>query len=498
MSRTTHSKKFKIAHVAAEISPYSKVGGLGDVVHALPKATARLGHEVIIISPYYGIVRKQNLPRENINPSISVNINGADYPVSFRKVISPDGLTIYFVVNEELYGSSVKVYQSSDNDEALRWIFLAKAAIELLKLINFQPDIIHTHDWHSSIITNYLRTYHSADNFFKQTATIYTIHNLNHQGTRKMYDEGEVKSDKGTGAPPEQKNFRNYINFAKRAIMNATVMNAVSERYAREILTSEFGVGLEQYLRRRKNRLFGIINGIDYEVVNPAFDKNLHTKYDLNSLDNKQKNKISLQKEVGLSSKPNTPLLGIVNRLTEQKGFKLIMEAMPTLLKMNLQIVVVGSGRKDYLKFFREIARKHRSKVGVYSPFSEQMASRVYAGSDMYLMPSRYEPCGISQLISLRYGSIPIVRAVGGLHDTVTEFDPQESTGNGFLFNTYNKDEFLVAIARATESYKYQDTWKKLIHRGMKQSFSWDLPAKKYIELYNIALRIKSKENGNG
>jgi len=496
MTRSKKFKKLRIAHIIAEVSPYSKVGGLGDVGYALPKATTREGHEVIVITPYYGLVRKRNLQRENISINKPVVIDGAEYPVSFRKHVSNDGLPIYFAVNEELFGSSVKVYRASENDEALRWIFLAKAAILLLKQINYKADIIHTHDWHGSIICNYLKSYYSGDELFSKTATVFTIHNLNYQGTPRLYSAPKDKFDKGTGAPPEQKGFRNYMNFAKRAIMNATVINTVSERYAKEILTAEFGSGLENYLRRRKDRVFGIINGIDYEVINPAFDKNLYENYDVNSLEKKKKNKQLLQKEVGLTIKEETPLIGIINRLTEQKGFKLIMEAMPILLKMDLQIVVVGSGRKDYLKFFRETARKHRSKVGVYSPFTEQMASRVYAGSDIYLMPSRYEPCGISQLISLRYGSIPIVRSVGGLHDTVTQFDPRSDSGNGFVFQNYNKDDLLVAIAKAVESFKYQGSWTKLVARAMKQSFSWDLPAKKYIELYQVALRIKSKENG--
>jgi len=490
------NKKLKIAHVVAEVSPYSKVGGLGDVGYALPKAIHRLGHEVIVISPYYGIVRKKNVEKQSIEPGIDIEIDGKNYPLSFRKHVSPDGFIIYFVVNEELYGSSQTVYRSTD-DEALRWIFLDQAALELLKLINFEADVIHAHDWHAGLVANYLKTTYKSEKIFKKTSSIYTIHNLFHQGAFRWQDLPEIKTDKGTGSPPVQKNYRKYINFAKRGILFSDTISTVSERYAKEIMTPKFGALLDPFLKRRKERVFGIINGIDYEVVNPAFDKNVYLNYDFNSLDKKNKNKAELQKEVGLKIREDTPLLGVVNRLTEQKGFKLIMEAMPTLLKMNLQIVIVGSGKGDFLKFFREIARKHRDKVGVYSPFTEKMASRVYAGSDLYLMPSRWEPCGISQLISLRYGSIPIVRSVGGLHDTVTAFDPISQTGNGFKFESYQTDEFLVAIAQAIESYKYKESWTRLMYRAMKQSFSWDLPAKKYVELYNISMKVKKKNNGN-
>lgn len=486
------NKKLKIAHITAEVSPYSKVGGLGDVGYALPKAIHRLGHEVIVISPYYGKVRTKNIKKESIEPGINIEIDGKEYPLSFRKHVTPENFIIYFIVNEELYGSSQTVYRRTD-DEALRWIFFDQAALELLKLIGFEADVIHAHDWHSGLVANYLKIKYKMEKIFEKTATIYTIHNLFHQGTFRWQDLPEKKTDKGTGWPPVQNNYRKYINFTKRGILFSDVISTVSERYAKEIMTPKFGARLDPFLKRRKKRVYGIINGIDYEVVNPAFDKNIYLNYDFNSLDKKRKNKTELQKEVGLTIKKDTPLLGVVNRLTEQKGFKLIMEAMPTLLKMKLQIVIVGSGNKDYIKFFRMVARKHRDKVGVYSPFTEKMASRVYAGSDLYLMPSRWEPCGISQLISLRYGSIPIVHSVGGLHDTVTEFDPVKQTGNGFKFSSYHTDEFLVAIAQAMESYKYKDSWIQLMYRAMKQSFSWDLPAKKYVELYKIAMNIKKK-----
>jgi starch synthase len=484
------SKSLKIAHVIAEVSPYSKVGGLGDVGHALPKAIARLGHEVIIVTPYYGLVRKLNLKKEKIDADFSITIAGIDYPVSYRKFISPDGLQIYFVVNEELFGSHNKVYRAME-DEALRWIFFDQASIRLLKLINFKPDIIHTHDWHIGLVSNYIKTIFKTDEFYKDSAIIYTIHNLNYQGAGDVKFAPKSRFDKATGEPPVNKSFRANINFAKRAIVYADAISTVSERYASEILTPEFGMGLDSYLKRRKDRLFGIINGIDYEVVNPKFDKNVYINFDHNSLDKKFKNKAALQKEIGLAVDKDVPLIGVVNRLTEQKGFLLIMEALPALLKMKLQLVIVGSGNRDYIKFFREVARKYPDKIAVCSPFTEQMASRVYAGSDIYLMPSRFEPCGISQLISLRYGSIPVVHSVGGLHDTVSDFDPHAETGNGFAFQNYNKEELLVAIARATESYKYKNSWNKLAQRAMKQSFSWDLPAKKYVELYQIALKRK-------
>lgn len=487
-------KILRVAHFTAEVSPYSKVGGLGDVGYALPKAIGRLGHDIIIITPLYGSVRAQHLNLERVPGETSVVIDGIEYPVRYFKFVSPDNFPIYFVDNEELFASHKDVYHVID-DEALRWIFFARAGLELFRLIQFAPDIIHLHDWTSALAANYLRAIYRTEPLFKDTAVLYTIHNLAYQGTRHVRNTDKNKLDKGSGAPPEEKSFRKYINFMKRGIVNAHAISTVSERYAKEITTPEFGAGLDPYLKRRIDRVFGIINGIDYEVINPAFDEDVYVRYDVNSLDKKQRNKVALQKEVGLTIKKTTPIIGIINRLTEQKGFKLIIEAMPTLLKMDLQIVVVGSGeRDDYIKFFRDTARKHRSVVGIYSPFTQKMASRVYAGSNLYLMPSRYEPCGISQLVSLRYGSIPIVRSVGGLHDTVTDYDPATDTGNGFTFSSYTASELLVAIARATESFKYTDSWNKLVYRAMKQSFSWELPAKKYVQLYHIAIKLKQQE----
>lgn len=488
------SKKLKIVHIIAEVSPYSKSGGLGDVGSALPKAISRLGHEVIVVTPYYGSVRNQNLKKEVLDFGQKIKIAGAEYPLSYRKFISPEGVTIYFVVNEELFGSHLGIYHVME-DEALRWIFYARASIELLKVINFQPAIIHTHDWMAGLVPNYLKSDYKNDAFFAETSIIFTVHNLEYQGAGKNRDTIDSKhKDKGTGSPPEQKNFRNYINFVKRGILFADVITTVSERYAQEILTPKFGAGLDPYLRRRKNRVFGIINGIDYEVINPAFDKHVIYQYDFKSLDKKNQNKLALQKKAGLAVSADIPLLGVVNRLTEQKGFDLIIKAMPCLIKMNLQIAIIGSGRRpDYKEFFRGLTKKFPQKIAFYCPFTQEVASQIYAASDIYLMPSRYEPCGLSQLISLRYGSIPVVHAVGGLHDTITDYNPANDSGNGFVFENYEKDELLVAIARACESFKYKEQWKKLVYRAMKQSFSWELPARKYLELYSITLKLNNK-----
>lgn len=303
--------------------------------------------------------------------------------------------------------------------------------------------------------------------------------------------EEHIRADDGKNDPTKKMSLVPHLNFTKRAILNADLISTVSERYAEEITTPEFGQGLDKYIRQRKKDLYGIINGIDYTVYNPAYDKKIEYPYDWNSLRRKKKNKLVLQKKVGLEENPETPLIGLVNRLTEQKGFNLIMENIDILMRLPLQMVIVGSGYREYVLFFKKMARKYPKKIGIYTPFTEEMASKVYAGSDMFLMPSRFEPCGLSQLISLRYGSIPIVHETGGLSDTITNFSPKTRKGNGFVFKQFHGADFLVALTRALENYKYSQTWEHLTWRAMQQTYSWELPAKKYVRLFNIAIKNK-------
>ena len=301
------------------------------------------------------------------------------------------------------------------------------------------------------------------------------------------------KIDSGKNAPSVDLEKMEYINFTKRGILYADVINTVSERHAKEILTAEFGQGLEKILQKRKKDVYGIINGIDYKVHNPLTDKHIYYKYDWGSLRNKKKNKLALQKEFGLTKGKDIPMLGFSNRLSEEKGVLLLQKTIHILLKLNLQIVIVcdNYGNKEYVKFFKKIARIYPDKFIIYvkKPFPEDMESKMFAASDMFLMPSSFEPCGISQMKSLRYGSVPIVHKTGGLSDTINDFNPCINKGNGFVFNSYNKEEFLMAIARALENYKYPKVWEYLVWRGIKQSFSWELPAKKYLTLYKIAIK---------
>lgn len=478
---------FRIASVASEVAPYSKTGGLADVAKSLPKALANLGHKVFIITPYYSFIKKQKLNLKKVDVVTSISLGTKKYSVSFKRLDFNENLQIYFVVNEKLFGRNKKIY-GYPNDN-LRFLVFNIATLRLLEAKKSKPDIIHCHDWQTGLIPNLLKERGDKYPSLKKTATLFTIHNLTFQAAGDWWKIKDHHRDEGRGNPFKNISKIKYLHFTKRAVFYADIINTVSERYAEEITTPEFGQGLDRYLRRRKKDLYGIINGIDYTVYNPAFDNNITYKYDWNSLRRKKKNKLVLQKLVGLEQNPETPLIGVVNRLTEQKGFSLIMDTMDILMQLNLQMVVVGSGYREYVSFFKKMARQYPKKVGFYTPFTEEMASKVHAGSDMFLMPSRFEPCGLSQLISSRYGSIPIVHETGGLSDTITNFNPKTRKGNGFVFRKYGRSNFLVALVRALENYKYTQVWEYLTWRAMQQTYSWELPAKKYLKLFNIALK---------
>lgn len=487
------TKFLHIISASSEVAPYSKSGGLADVCRALPNHLSQMGHFTTIITPFYGFMKK-NPDLENLE-TISedrqeILINGRPHPVKFKRKIEEKNRELAFVCNEELFGGHSKMY-GYPNDN-FRFLFFNKAVLFFLSLTNLSPDIIHCHDWQAGAIPNLINQDPDIYPNIKKAATVFTIHNLVFQmGGTNWWEIPEEKRDDGKNSFPEDDRRLSRANFTKRAIINADAINAVSERYAQEILTPEFGQGLDKLLLKRKNTVYGIVNGIDYAVSNPLFDNNIEVNYDWNSLHKKKKNKLALQKLTGLEQDENIPLIGMVSRLTEQKGFDLIKEIMWILVKIPLQLVIVGSGDKEYLQFFKQTAKKYPKKIGVWSPFAHDMESKIYAGSDMFLMPSRFEPCGISQMKSLRYGSIPVVHKTGGLSDTIENYNPKTGRGNGFAFTAYTREDLLIALTRAIETYQYSKIWTHLTWNAMQLSYSWKLPAKKYTNLYRIAIKKK-------
>lgn len=479
-------KPLSIVSVSAEVSPYSKSGGLGDVAAALPKHVAKFGNRVVIITPFWGFMKRQNIPFEEIGTA-DIRVDHETYHLKLKHSRVRENLDAYFICNEDMFGRYQTRMYAHDND-ALRFYVFDRAVIELLKTVRLVPDVIHCHDWHAGLVPNLLK-YEAEGAPLSKTATVFTIHNLPFQMQGNWWEAPENRIDDGRGYPSDNASQIRWLNFTKRGIMYADAINTVSVRYAQEILTPEFGQGLDRLLRRRAKNVYGIINGIDYAVYNPQFDQYLWHRYDWNSLDRKLRNKRELQKLVGLEQRDDIPLIGLVHRLTEQKGFNLIREIIPVLMRLSLQMVIVGTGDRGYITFFRRMAKKFPKRVGIFTPFTEELGSKVYAGSDMFLMPSRYEPSGISQLISLRYGSIPIVHKTGGLSDTVEDFDPRTGAGTGFVFTRYSREDLLMAIVRALETYKYPKVWEHLSWQAMRESYSWDIPAQKYVELYRKAIR---------
>lgn len=482
------TRPLSIAIITAEVAPFSKLGGQADVAFALPKHLRTLGHEVSVVTPLYKFIAQRHPELVHLGDTV-ITVGKKEYPVRFlRGQLSEQvPVPVYFVSQEELFTSRGKIYGYPDDN--LRFLVFSRAVFALYEILHTIPDILHAHDWAPSLIPNLLAAEFRKQPLWRETASVFTIHNLLYQMQSMWYEVPPNKRDRGLGLPPNDTAKIRWTNFTLRAIKHADAINAVSVRYAEEIMTKKFGEGLDGILRRRRDRVYGIINGIDYTIFNPSFDPNITVHFDWNSLDKKLENKLALQKEFGLQPSADIPLIGMAHRLTEQKGFNLIMDILPTLLHQPVQLVVVGHGQRDYVTFFRQMARKYPLQVAAHLEFSEAVASKIYAASDMFLMPSRYEPCGISQLISLRYGSIPIVHRTGGLADTITDFEPRSGVGTGFLFYNYTGAELLMALTRAIETFKYPKVWEHLTWQAMRQSFSWELPARKYVELYRQAIK---------
>jgi starch synthase len=484
------SKKLKLVHIASEVAPFSKTGGLGDVARSLPKALNRLGHEVMIITPLYGkIIDKKKYNLKLISKDIDVRLNSVEsVKVNYWQGYLMEGLPVYFIENTEFFSKRKKIY-GSDRENA-RFLVFSVAALKLLSVLKIPVDIIHCHDWQTGLIPHYLKTDFRYSKTLRKAKTIFTIHNLIFQMGRNWWEIPTDRKDYGRGKIPHLSDPRlEDINFAKRAILSADIINTVSEQYREEIMTKKFGQDLQRILRNREDRLFGIINGIDHNTYNPEKDDSLYRQYTPEQLELKLENKKYLQQKIGLPV-ADVPILCTTSRVTFQKGFNLILGIIEHLLKLNIQIIFLGDGNEEYIKPLKKIQRKYQDKT-IWLPFDQNKESLLYAAADLFLLPSNHEPCGINQLIAMRYGCIPIVRAVGGLRDTVENFNPSTGRGTGFTFKTEDEFLFYAAIIRALENYKHKKVWRNLVRRAMSQSTSWQIPAKKYVNLYRRALRSK-------
>ena len=468
----------KILFASAEAYPLVKVGGLGDVAGSLPKALRQLGHDVRIAMPRYGMIREGT---EDIG-SFPVAIGGADHEAKL-KTAHIDDVPVYLIDFAPLFDRS-KVYEYPDDGQ--RFAFFSKAVLDLLPAADWWPDVIHLNDWHSALASAYLKTAYAEREGYRGIGCVFTIHNLQHQGIfeREVFDWAGLPAEAWA---PEGVEFYGKMNFLKAGIVYADRVNTVSPTYAKEIQTEEYGFGLDGLLRSRASKLSGILNGIDYDVWNPAKDPHIPQKYSKSTLEKKAKNKAALLRDVGLPAASKTPLIGIVTRLTEQKGLDILIPAIPDLIDLGVHVVLLGTGERQYEEPLERFAAARKGLVA-FLKYDEALAHRIYAGSDFFLMPSRFEPCGLGQEISLRYGTVPIARATGGLADTVLDVTVNPEKGNGFVFEEYRHDALVGTVRRAVEFYVRGRGWKSLQQRAMSRDLSWRASARTYVDLYRDAL----------
>ena len=490
--------KLNIAYVASEVMPYSKTGGLADVAGALPQQLAELKHRVALFTPLY---RSVNVDRYDIFrvgrfTDLSVWIGGREWNFNLlqREPAKKSKLETYFIECEELFDrESLYVDPATGKDfidNHIRFAFFARAVLLAMERLEFKPDIINANDWQSALIPAYLKTAERDHPFYKDTRTVLTIHNVAYQG---LFD-AETFADLGISQsyyyPTSPFEFWGEVNFLKAGITFADAVNTVSETYAKEIQSAnEFGYGLEGVLRDRRAALFGIVNGVDYEIWSPENDKLIAKSFDIETLAGKSTNKLELLKLAGLKSdRADKPLIGVISRLADQKGFDLIEEIADELFELDFTLVLLGTGQEKYHTMFEELAKKYPKRISVNFKFDERLAHLIEAGADMFLMPSHFEPCGLNQLYSLRYGTVPIARKTGGLADTIIDYDEAKGKSTGFLFEDYTGEALLVAIKRALGLFEKKKTWEALVKRGMKKDFSWKKSAKRYVELYEKTL----------
>lgn len=484
---SSSSQPLKILFLAAECAPFFKVGGLADVVGSLPQALRQLGHEVRVMLPRYRPINGQHYGLKRIADTIDVP-TGTTFRTTEVVKSNYTGVPTYFIWDERFFGRN-QVY--GQPDEAMAFVFFCRAAIEFLRAIDWTPDIIHCHDWHTGCALMYLDLRCKRDPRLRSIARVFTIHNLVYQGTSgdalfRFAGFGEYPKHI-TGEQP------GTANWMARGIAHADVINTVSPTYAAEILTPEVGAGLDTLLRSRRGRVSGILNGIDRDEWNPSTDPALAARFDSQSIKRRATNKKAVQEQLGLKRKPRLPLIGMVTRLVEQKGFDIILAAAERLMERDMQLVVLGSGEPHYEAALQELHDRYPGRVGIEYNFNDPLARLIYGGSDLFLMPSQFEPGGLGQMIAMRYGSLPLVRATGGLADTVTDAGRASKHGNGFSFKPYLPQALIGAVDRALKVYAQPERWIDLQQRAMAADFSWSQSAEQYVALYRKALVVHTK-----
>jgi starch synthase len=484
--------ELKVLFVSPEVVPFAKSGGLADVAGSLPPALKRLGVDIRIVMPFYRSVKEGDFKSNVVKEKLAIPIGKQMINARARETRNFEDVPVYFLESEELfdrpnlYGS----YMGDYYDNLERFTLLSRGALELSLYLNFIPDIVHCHDWQTGIIPALLKGPYSKATKFDHTSTIFTIHNMGYQGN---FPKEKLTA---TGLPvadffhPEGLEYWGNISLLKSGIVYGDVITTVSPTYAQEIQTPEYGVGMEGVLQKRKEVIKGIINGVDYSIWNPETDPHIEINYAILNMAGKKKCKEALIKEMKLKKLyKNKPLIGIISRLDLQKGFDLLLSSLDRIMEMDIALILLGSGDPEMEKAFSKAAYKYKGKIGLETGFNNPLAHRIMAGADLFLIPSRYEPCGLTQMYALKYGTVPIVRATGGLNDTINDFDGEK--GNGFKFHGYEPSSLLKAIEKAVTLFQDKTKWKKLMSNGMKEDFSWERSARRYLELYESMKRKK-------
>jgi len=482
------NNKLKVLYVSAECAPFIKVGGLGDVAGELPLKLKELGVDIRVVIPGnkdidYPTLYKGDYP---------VNLGWRKETCIVREIINAPVKT--FIIDNYHYFGRQGVY--GHNDDGERFALFCAAVYEMILRFDFKPDIIHLNDWHTAPVAMLLRENEREHSELSEISIVYTIHNLEYQGVsdRSVFNLFGVKD---VVFKVDRVEYYGCFNPMKAGINYADIINAVSKTSAKEMLTPRFGFGLEGVLKNREQAIRGVLNGISQDKWNPRTDRYIYCNYDQDDMEGKKKNKKELQREFGLKDS-DAPLFSVVSRLVPNKGLELMEPAFEYILKNGNQLVILGSGERFYEKMFVELTEKYPGLVSVNLEFNEEKARKIYAGSDIFLMPSRYEPCGLSQLIAMRYGTIPVVRKTGGLADTVIDEAANKGEGTGFVFSKYSKDSFIRAVKKAINQYNDRDSWSKLVKRAMTKDYSWENSALEYLSLYREAKAMNNKRKSEG
>lgn len=469
-----------VLFAAAEGVPFIKTGGLADVIGSLPRELMFGGVNVRVVLPKHRDI--PDIYKNSIKLKKAFNIDlGWRNQYCGLEEMEYEGIYFYFIDNE-YYFKRDGLYGYGDDAE--RYAFFARAVLESIPYMDFQPDIIHCHDWHTALISVFLKTSYDDKPLYKDIHTLFTIHNLQYQGVFSKETLQDIINIDYKYYSEEYLEYYNQVNCLKGGLVFSDLLSTVSKSYSEEIQTSYYGEGLDGILRKRCSNLYGIINGIDYNEYNPEIDKFIYNKY-VDDYCQKTQNKLSLQRELGINVREDVPIVAVVSRLAASKGFDLIAVVLNEMMAMDIQLIVLGTGERVYEDLFRTTAEKYNGRVSTNIRFSNALAHKFYAASDIFLMPSRFEPCGLSQLIALKYGSIPLVRETGGLRDTIKPYNQYTGEGNGFSFSNYNAHEMLNTFKMAIDLYHNKDVWNNIFHNAINSDFSWRNSSKEYIKLYN-------------